>query len=33
MQRVHKDFRLWLTTQPTDQFPLGILQKSLKVVT
>jgi len=28
-----KGFRLWLTTNPTDQFPLGILQKSLKVVT
>lgn len=26
-------FRLWLTTTPTNQFPLGILQKSLKVVT
>lgn len=28
-----KSFRLWLTTEPTDKFPLGILQKSLKVVT
>jgi dynein heavy chain len=28
-----KNFRLWLTTEPTDDFPLGILQKSLKVVT
>lgn len=28
-----KGFRLWLTTNPTDKFPLGILQKSLKVVT
>lgn len=28
-----KAFRLWLTTNPTDKFPLGILQKSLKVVT
>jgi len=26
-------FRLWLTTAPTPKFPLGILQKSLKVVT
>lgn len=26
-------FRLWLTTAPTLSFPLGILQKSLKVVT
>ena len=33
MTKPHKDFRLWLTTQPTDAFPLGILQKSLKVVT
>lgn len=28
-----KAFRLWLTTAPTDKFPLGILQRSLKVVT
>jgi dynein heavy chain len=28
-----KNFRLWLTTAPTDKFPLGILQRSLKVVT
>lgn len=26
-------FRLWLSTNPTEQFPLGILQKALKVVT
>ncbi|KAM9056172.1 dynein axonemal heavy chain 10 isoform 4-T4 [Megaptera novaeangliae] len=29
----HPDFRLWLTTDPTEGFPIGILQKSLKVVT
>lgn len=29
----HKDFRLWLTTDPIDTFPLGILQQSFKVVT
>lgn len=29
----HPDFRLWLTTDPTDKFPLSILQRSLKVVT
>ena len=29
----HKEFRLWLTTEPTDKFPLGVLQRSLKVVT
>lgn len=33
MRDPHKDFRLWLTTEPTDRFPLGILQRSLKVVT
>lgn len=33
IQKPSKDFRLWLTTEPTDEFPLGILQKSLKVVT
>lgn len=27
----HPDFRLWLTTDPTRGFPIGILQKSLKV--
>jgi len=29
----HPDFRLWLTTDPTSNFPLSILQMSLKVVT
>lgn len=29
----HPDFRLWLTTDPVDTFPIGILQRSLKVVT
>lgn len=33
MHKPHKDFRLWLTTMPTDAFPMGILQRSLKVVT
>jgi len=33
LKDAHTDFRLWLTTEPTDQFPLGILQKSMKVVT
>ncbi|KAG5468030.1 hypothetical protein LSCM4_01117 [Leishmania orientalis] len=30
--QVHEQFRLWLTTEPTEQFPMGILQRSLKVV-
>ncbi|SPP80284.1 dynein heavy chain 10, axonemal [Drosophila guanche] len=29
----HPDFRLWITTDPSPAFPIGILQKSLKVVT
>ncbi|XP_072163343.1 dynein axonemal heavy chain 10-like [Diadema setosum] len=29
----HPDFRLWLTTDPTPAFPIGILQRSFKVVT
>ena len=29
---VHADFRLWLTTEPTDRFPVGILQQSYKLV-
>lgn len=28
----HPDFRLWLTTDPIKDFPIGILQKSLKVM-
>jgi dynein heavy chain len=31
LAKPHKDFRLWLTSEPTDEFPLGILQNSLKV--
>jgi len=29
----HPEFRLWLSTEPSSKFPLGILQSSLKVVT
>lgn len=31
ISKPHPDFRLWLTTDPTRGFPIGILQKSLKV--
>ncbi|XP_056602848.1 dynein axonemal heavy chain 10 isoform X1 [Triplophysa dalaica] len=33
ISKPHPDFRLWLTTEPIYDFPIGILQKSLKVVT
>ncbi|XP_050408300.1 dynein axonemal heavy chain 10 [Patella vulgata] len=33
LNKPHPDFRLWLTTDPTPRFPIGILQRSLKVVT
>ncbi|KAL6114194.1 dnah10 [Pungitius sinensis] len=36
LERITKpnpNFRLWLTTNPIEDFPIGILQKSLKVVT
>ncbi|KYQ51703.1 Dynein heavy chain 10, axonemal [Trachymyrmex zeteki] len=33
IEKPHPDFRLWLTTEPTPNFPIGILQQSLKVVT
>ena len=29
----HPDYRLWLTTEPISAFPIGILQRSLKIVT
>lgn len=29
----HPRFRLWITTDPADAFPISILQKSLKIVT
>lgn len=33
VEEFHKQFRLWITTDPTGNFPIGLLQKSLKVVT
>ncbi|EDV22455.1 uncharacterized protein TRIADDRAFT_50643 [Trichoplax adhaerens] len=33
ISKPHPDFRLWLTTAPIQDFPIGILQRSLKVVT
>ncbi|XP_011694340.1 PREDICTED: dynein heavy chain 10, axonemal [Wasmannia auropunctata] len=33
IEKPHPDFRLWLTTEPIPNFPIGILQQSLKVVT
>ncbi|KAF0291565.1 Dynein heavy chain 10, axonemal [Amphibalanus amphitrite] len=33
LHKPHPDFRLWLTTDPTPGFPIGILQRSFKVVT
>lgn len=33
LTKPHHDYRLWLTTLPIDAFPMGVLQKSLKIVT
>lgn len=30
MEKPHPEYRLWLTTDPTPTFPIGILQRSLK---
>lgn len=30
IEKPHPDFRLWLTTEPVLNFPIGILQQSLK---
>ena len=27
----HEDFRLWITCEPHNRFPLGLLQKVIKV--
>ncbi|CUG06458.1 dynein heavy chain, putative [Bodo saltans] len=31
--RPHENFRLWLSSVPTPQFPIGILQKAVKMTT
>lgn len=28
---IHKDFRIWMSCEPKEGFPLGLLQRSLKV--
>ncbi|XP_066140827.1 dynein axonemal heavy chain 10 [Euwallacea fornicatus] len=33
IRKPHPDFRLWLTTDPVATFPIGILHRSLKIVT
>jgi len=33
IEKPHPDFRLWLTTEPISNFPIGILQQSLKGTT
>lgn len=30
LNKAHPDFRLWLTTDPIPNFPIGILQRSFK---
>lgn len=31
MDRIHPNFRLWLTTYPTPDFPISLLQDSIKI--
>jgi len=30
---IHEDFRLWITCEPHNEFPLGLLQMAIKVTT
>lgn len=32
-REIHKDFRLWITCEPHVDFPLGLLQMSIKATT
>lgn len=32
-QNPHREFRLWLSSVPTPQFPIGILQRAIKMTT
>lgn len=30
-EKVHENFRLWITTRSTNKFPVAILDKSIKI--